>query len=296
MNTKQINCALELTRTLSFKRAAENLFMSQPSLSYQIKSLEDEVGFKLFERSGRGAALTPSGAQFVTSLQSIRADLRRAVELGQNFGVEYREAINVGLSFRTSLLALPETMRKLARIHPDVNVTPVFNQGESIDAFLRGEQDIVFVRNYRQRIPEVQVHPLYDSRIYLVSNPNDPLASKKLVREEDLRGRTLMVGGTSPGPLRAVQHRVVANLGLPHFNSNDHGTTLISVAAGKGVCLSPGLFNDGSPEFAWTPFDCKETIPCALLTHAGERRKSVLELVELLQDAYKPGTRYEKLI
>ena len=82
MNTKQMDCAIELARTRNFKRAAENLFMSQPSLSYQIKALEDEVGFRLFDRSGRGAALTPAGAQFIASLQSIRADLRRAVELG----------------------------------------------------------------------------------------------------------------------------------------------------------------------------------------------------------------------
>ena len=296
MNTKQMDCAIELAHTLNFKRAAENLFMSQPSLSYQIKSLEDEVGFRLFDRSGRGAVLTPAGAQFVASLQAVRADLRRAVELGQNLGAEYREAVNVGLSFRSSLLALPECMRELARSYPDVNVTPVFNRGENIDAFLRREEDIVFVRDDGHRLPEVQVHPLYRSRIYLVTLPNDPLAKKELVCEEDLRGRTLMVGGTSPSPLRTVQHRVVSNLGLAHFNSNDHGTTLVSVAAGKGVCLSPGLYNDGSGEFAWTPFDCEETIPCVLLTHAGERRESVLELVGLLQKAYEPGSRFYQLV
>lgn len=296
MNTKQMDCALELGRTLNFGRAAENLFMSQPSLSYQIKALEDEIGFRLFDRSGRGATLTPAGAQFLTSLQGIREDLRRAVELGQNFSAQYRSSLNVGLAVRSSLLALPEVMVKMRRLFPEVNITPVFNQGESIDAFLRGEQDAVFLRDDGRRIPEVDMHPLYRSRIYLVTRPNDPLAKKKLVREEDLRGRTLMVGGTSPAPLRAVQHRVVNEIDLPHFNSNDHGTTLVSVAAGKGVCLSPGLFNDGSSEFAWTPFDCEETISCVLLTHAGERRPEVAKLVELLQDAYKPGTRWAKLV
>ena len=296
MNTKQMDCAIELARTRNFKRAAENLFMSQPSLSYQIKELEEEVDFRLFDRSGRGAVLTPAGSQFIASLQSIRADLRRAVELGQNLGAEYAEAVNVGLSFRSSLLALPEAMRKLARSHPDASVTPVFNQGESLDAFLRGEQDVCFLRDDGRRIPEVRMHHLYDSRIYLVTLPDDPLAKRKLVREEDLHGRTLMVGGSSPTPLRAVQHRVVTNLGLSHFNSSDHGTTLVSVAAGKGVCLSPGLFNDGSGEFAWTPFDCAEAIPCVLLTHAGERRESVLDLVRILQELYRPGTRYARLV
>lgn len=296
MNTKQMDCAIELGKTLNFNQAAENLFMSQPSLSYQIKTLEEEVGFRLFDRSGRGAALTPAGAQFLASLSSIRTDLRRAVELGQNFGAEYRESINIGLPFRTGLLALPEAIRKLSNDFPDVNITPVFNQNENIDAFLRGEQDVVYVRSNGQRIPETKAHHLYNSKIYLVTLPNDPLARKDLVEEKDLRGRTLMVGGSSPTPLRTVQHRVVNNLGLPHFNSNDHGTTLISVAAGKGICLSPGLFNDGSKEFAWTPFDCEETVPCVLLTHASERRESVFALVKLLQEAYRPGTRYAKLV
>lgn len=296
MNTKQMDCALELARTLNFGRAAENLFMSQPSLSYQIKALEDEVGFRIFDRSGHGTSLTPAGAQFTTSLRSIRDDLRRAVELGQNFSAEYRESINVGLTWRSTLLALPEVMMRVHREHPEVNVTPVFNQGESIDAFLRGEQDVVFLRDDGRRIPEVTMHALYQSRIYLVTRKSDPLARKELVHTEDLRGRTLMVGGTSPTPLRAVQHRVVSELGLAHFNSNDHGTTLVSVAAGKGVCLSPGLFNDGSGEFAWTPFDCEETISCILLTHAGETRPEVLELVRLLQEAYRPGTRWARLV
>lgn len=61
MNSRQINSALELARTLNFNQAAENLFISQPTLSYHIKTLEEEVGIKLFERSGKGAVLTPGG-------------------------------------------------------------------------------------------------------------------------------------------------------------------------------------------------------------------------------------------
>lgn len=296
MNTKQMDCVLELAVTLNFNKAAQNLYMSQPSLSYQVKTLEDEVGFKIFERSGRGAALTPAGAQFITSLRSIRGDIRRAIELGQNFSSQYRESLTVGLFWRSALLALPEAIIRMRKVYPEVNITPMFDASGSMDAFLRGEQDVFFTREDMRRIPNIKVFPLYQSRIYLVSRPNDPLAKKKLARMDDLKGRTLMVGGTSPAPLRAVQHRVVSMLGIDHFNSNDHGTTLVSVAAGKGVCLSPGLFNDGSPEFAWTPFDCPETIDCSLCTHASEKRPEVFELVKTLQDLYKPGTRYAKLV
>ena len=62
MNTKQMEYILELARTGNFNRAAENLYISQPTLTYQIKLAEQEIRFRLFDRSGRGAALTPAGS------------------------------------------------------------------------------------------------------------------------------------------------------------------------------------------------------------------------------------------
>ena len=67
MTTKQIDYCIELAHTLNFSRAAENMFVSQPTFSYQIKLMEEEVGFNIFERSGKGAALTPAGARAMIS-------------------------------------------------------------------------------------------------------------------------------------------------------------------------------------------------------------------------------------
>ena len=58
MNTKQIDYILELAQTQNFNRAAENLYISQSTLTYQIKEVEKELNFLLFERSGKGATLT----------------------------------------------------------------------------------------------------------------------------------------------------------------------------------------------------------------------------------------------
>ena len=62
MTTKQIDYCIEVARTLNFSRAADNLFVSQSAFSYQIKLLEEEIGFTIFERNGKGAALTPAGS------------------------------------------------------------------------------------------------------------------------------------------------------------------------------------------------------------------------------------------
>lgn len=297
MNTKQIDCILELSQTLNFNRAAQNLFMSQPSLSYQIKTAEDEVGFAIFDRSGRGAVLTPAGAQFCVALRAIRDDLKRAVEVGQNFGSRYTQSLQIGLPDRAALSALPRAIRKLTEMHPDVSVTPVFDPARSPDAFLRGELDVLFaLADSVRRAAGVTIHPLYESRIYLITPRNDPLARKEMVTADDLRERTLMVGGGSPPALRAVQHRVVSGLGIEHFNSADHETTLVNVLAGRGVCLAPGMLNSGDTDVAWTPFDCPETIGCVLCTHASDRRACTRDLVRVLQDSYAPGSRFARTI
>ena len=76
MTMKQINFCKEVARILDFSCAADNLFVSQPTFSYQIRLLEEEVGFTTFERTGKGAVMTPAGAQFVSFLTSMREDLK----------------------------------------------------------------------------------------------------------------------------------------------------------------------------------------------------------------------------
>ena len=212
MTTKQIDYCIELAHTLNFSRAAENMFVSQPTFSYQIKLMEDEVGFAIFERSGKGAALTPAGSQFVTALASLREDLKRAIEQGQNFSSKYTDSISISLMVFQAVYFLPEAMRLFGEAYPDVQITPVFQYENGVEAFLRNEVDILFaLKEQTKHIPGIAVHDLFESRIYLIANKNDSLAAKNLIREEDLYGRTLMVGGGSPPALRAVQHRLIAS-------------------------------------------------------------------------------------
>ena len=288
MTTKQIDYCIELAHTLNFSRAAENQFVSQPTFSYQIKLFEDEIGFAVFERNGKGVSLTPAGAQFVTFLTGMREDLKRAVEQGQNFSATYRDSISVSMMVRQSLYFLPEAMRRFSETNPEIQIVPVFQYENGMERFLTNEVDILFtLKELTGHLPGVAVHELFESRIYLITETADPLAQKDLVRTEDLAGRTLMVGGGSPPQLRRVQQRVIEATGISYFNSANHDTTLTNVAARKGVCLAPGFLNDQSGEFAWTPFDCEETVPCVLCTHKQERRKEALAFVKLLQGIYK---------
>ena len=293
MTTKQIDYCIELARTQNFSRAAENLFVSQPTFSYQIRMLEEEVGFLLFERSGKGAFLTPAGSQFVAYLSGMREDLKRAVEQGQNYSAKYRDSISVSLMVRQAVYFLPEAMRLFAESHPDVQIVPKFQYENGMDGFLKNETDILFaLREQTRQIPGIAVHELFTSRIYLIAKRDDPLAGKNRITEEDLYGRTLMVGGGSPAALKAVQHRLIASGRVDYFNSADHDTTLTNVAAGRGVCLAPGFLNDHSGQFAWIPFDCPEHFSCVLCTHREDARPSLRAFLEILKGLYRDAVAF----
>ena len=293
MTTKQIDYCIELAHTLNFSRGADNMFVSQPTFSYQIRLLEEEVGFTIFERSGKGASLTPAGAQFVSFLTGMREDLKRAIEQGQNFSARYKDNISICMMVRQSLYFLPEAMRIFAEAQPDVQITPVFQYENSMETFLQNEADIVFaLKEQTRQIPGIQVHDLFESRIYLIAGRDDPLAAKNLVREEDLYESTLMVGGGSPLALKTVQHRLISSGKIDYFNSADHDTTLTNVAAGRGVCLAPGFLNDHSGQFAWVPFDCKESFSCVLCTHKEDRRDSLRSFLSILTKLYEDAVAF----
>ena len=293
MTTKQIDYCIELAHTLNFSRAAENMFVSQPTFSYQIRLLEEEIGFALFERSGKGAALTPAGAQFVGFLANMREDLKRAIQQGQNFSAKYTDSISIGLMVWQALYFLPEAMRLFSETHPDVQITPVFQYENGMEAFLRNEVDILFaLKEQTRQVPGIIVHDLFDSRIYLIAQRDDPLAGKNLIRGEDLYGRTLMVGGGSPAALRAVQHRLMATGKIQYFNSPDHETTRVNVAAGRGVCLAPGFLNDHCGQFAWIPFNCAERFECVLCTHRDDRRPALGAFLSTLKKLYADAVAF----
>ncbi len=288
MNSKQIDFVLEVARTGNFNRAAENLFVSQPTMTYQIKLLENEIGFPIFERSPKGAVPTLAGEQFIATLKDVRNQIKKAVEQGQNFSTAYQENIRIMMPIRTSLFLLPEAIKEFKKENPSVLVTPNFDLYHSVDSFLNYEQDIlVGYRDQVKQLKDIHTELLFTAHLYLLTTWDDPLAKKELIRPEDLEGRTLMVGGSSQPPLRAVQQRLIQTVkDISYFNSHDHDTSLTNVAAGNAIVISPGYLNDHSGQFAWVPFDCEEAIDVLLCTHSSDMRDSTRQFCDLLKKLY----------
>jgi len=71
-----------------------------------------------------------------------------------------------------------------------------------------------------------------------------------------------------------------------------HDTTLTNVAAGLGICLAPGFLNDHSGQFAWIPFECKESFSCVLCTHKADSRKSLSAFIDVLKKLYQDAVAF----
>ena len=110
MNFNHLEYAIAVSKHGSISRAAQYLFLSQPYLSSMIKSLEEELGYKIFERTSSGITLTPEGEMFIRSARRILRELetiRRlplsGEEQGLNFDSYYESYImDMFLKFRTN--------------------------------------------------------------------------------------------------------------------------------------------------------------------------------------------------
>lgn len=101
MNFNHLEYALEVLKAGSIRKASQNLFMSQPYLSGMIKGLEDELGYRIFNRTAAGITLTPEGEQFTESARLILLELRKMKEVCKN---QEERQLNISCYYSTYIM------------------------------------------------------------------------------------------------------------------------------------------------------------------------------------------------
>jgi DNA-binding transcriptional LysR family regulator len=140
----QLRCFLVLSETLNYGRASKALFITQPTLSFQIKSLEQDFGVKLFDRNHQGVKLTDAGRSLVLSSRKILAEVQDAQLKIQ--GIEARTPLRVCCSQAGQFETLPKMMQKLHDIDPDFQVDfyPMVPE-ERVQSLLSGKLDVLMM-------------------------------------------------------------------------------------------------------------------------------------------------------
>lgn len=142
MTIKQMEYILELARTRNFNRAAENLYITQPALTYQIQRAEEEIGFTLFVRSGRGATLTIAGEAFTSVIEGILNEYSQAVSAGQKLDPLFSAAITIVLPERFAIPKLAESIESWQEDYPKVPINARY-YGDALQTDIP-DADIVF--------------------------------------------------------------------------------------------------------------------------------------------------------
>jgi len=119
MTLNQLDYALAVAKYRSFKYAAERREVSQPALSMQIQKLEDEIGIRIFDRSGSPVKITTDGALFLERAQEIVAATSQLTEFSARLGDDYQGEINIGIIPTLAPFLVPLFADQLFKDHPN---------------------------------------------------------------------------------------------------------------------------------------------------------------------------------
>ena len=175
MEFPQLEAFLEAASRGSFRRAAYALYLSQPSVSARIQTLEDEVGVALFHRTARGVRLTNMGQVFLPFAQRSMETLRRGREVLESVRQASAGILNMATARVIGTYVLPETLQKFQHLYPETNLH--IKVGGSLDVLQMVVDEEVQLGLARfMEHPDVDALHLYDEEAVLVVHPDHPFA------------------------------------------------------------------------------------------------------------------------
>ena len=189
MNLSQLYYFSKLSELEHFSKAAKELYITQPSLSHAIKSLETELGVQLFEREGRRMRLTPFGKEFAIYVKRGLREIDKGVELALEFTGKLGGTVNVGAVLTVQGDYLPMLFHDFSENYGQEVKLNMF-QGFSIplvEGLENDKYDVVFAAA-GERKPNLCYEHVLSHELVAVVNKNNPLAQRDSIGIPELSG------------------------------------------------------------------------------------------------------------
>ena len=220
--------------------AARKLHTSQPSLSRQMRDLEDEVGAQLLTRRARGIELTPAGRAFLDHARLVLSQAEAASEAARRVAHPRKPCFAIGFLTGHELKWMPEALRILRDELPNIDVmvssqySPLLAEGLS-----KGKIDVAFLRRERG-VPELAYRVLVKEPLMVVLPSDHRLAALKTISPRDLVGETFVAVSNTAPVLRVVIDHYLKRSGvsIKPDHEVDHlamGMSLIASTGGVGL-------------------------------------------------------------
>ncbi len=241
MNLRDLKYLVALADTGHFGRAAERTFISQPTLSAQLKKLEEYLGVKLVERQPKNVQLTEVGKQVVMRARRMLAEEDEIISLARNNADPLAGRLKLALIPTIGPYLLPRVMQKIRKALPRLGLMLYEHQTEPLLKRLRdGEIDLGIMA-----LPIAQdgleTRALYDEDFTVALPNHHPLAAKAAIKVSDLKGQTLLL--LEDGHcLREQALEVCSRIEVREaedFRATSLETLRQMVVAGLGITLLP---------------------------------------------------------
>jgi LysR family hca operon transcriptional activator len=230
--------------------AQRMLHTSQPSLSRQIRDLEDEVGAELLTRRARGIVLTPAGRAFLDHARSVLSQVEAAGEAARRAAHPPKPCFTMGFLTGHELTWMPEALRILRDELPNIDVM-ISSQYSPLlaDGISKGKIDAAFLRRERA-LPDLAFRLLVKEPLVVILPGDHRLAALKAIGPGDLVGETFVTVSHTAPVLRAIIDNYLKRAGvkITPAHEADHVTMGISlIMSTRGTGLLPAYAQNFLP-------------------------------------------------
>ncbi len=201
MELRQLKYFVRTAQTLNFSEAARSLYVSQSTLSQQIKSLENELGTILFQRDSHSAFLTQSGEMLlplaIQTIQSAEACKAQMNDLKEMLTGD----LNIGVTYSFSHI-LTETVKNFVKVYPNVKLNIFYrNMVELMEALRHRDVDLVLAFKPDQPYSEIDSRVLFSEKLSVIMRKDHPLAGRESISLKELGNYRLAI------PAKGLQAR-----------------------------------------------------------------------------------------
>ncbi|OBT10076.1 DNA-binding transcriptional regulator OxyR [Vibrio sp. UCD-FRSSP16_10] len=243
MNIRDFEYLVSLAEHKHFRKAAEACFVSQPTLSGQIRKLEDELGTTLLERSSRKVLFTDSGLLLVEQAKMILAEVKQFTEMASAQGDSMQGPIHIGFIPTVGPYLMPLIVPKIKQDFPDLEMFLYEAQTHQLVAQLEeGKLDCIILAAVEEteQFKELEI---YEEPLMLAVPDNHPWSQRSHIDMQELNGNTVL----SLGDGHCLRDQAlgycfaVGAVDDLRFKATSLETLRNMVAAGAGITLLPEL-------------------------------------------------------
>jgi DNA-binding transcriptional LysR family regulator len=233
---RQLEIFESIARLGSFTRASEELHLSQPTVSMQIKKLTESLGAPLFEQVGKKIHLTPDGQQLAQASREIFSILDRFT-----MSVAERKGLKRGhlslMAITTASYFAPRLLGEFSKLYPGIDVSlRVTNKEQVLASMADGLDDLYFVGQPPEDI-DVVATPIMDNPIVVLAAPDHPLAHRKRIPLDRIAAEPWLMREKGSGTRNAIE-RIFSGHGLnihPRLELGSNEAIKQAILAGLGI-------------------------------------------------------------